>query len=129
MVFRTDQVEDIEFLIREDMFDLNSDRTVDQADYRIWVKDLRQTWFGDANLDGEFNSGDLVAVFQAGEYEDVEEYNSGWATGDWNGDGVFDSSDLVVAFQDGGYEKGSSRRLRMYQSRRAYSSQRLACLR
>ncbi len=71
-----------------------------------WITELRQTWIGDANLDGEFNSGDLVDVFQAGEYEDVSELNSGWAEGDFDGDGDFTTGDLVTAFQDGGYELG-----------------------
>ncbi|MCA9172596.1 MAG: hypothetical protein KDB23_33255, partial [Planctomycetales bacterium] len=64
------------------------------------------TYFGDANLDGEFNSADLINVFQAGQYEDAFSANSTWSTGDWNGDGEFTTSDFVVAFQDGGYEKG-----------------------
>ncbi|MCA9212206.1 MAG: hypothetical protein KDB27_04000 [Planctomycetales bacterium] len=74
-----------------------------------WVVQLDHpldAWIGDADLNGEFNSGDLVAVFQAKEYEDIFQGNSTWATGDWNGDGDFTTSDLVFAFQDGGYEKG-----------------------
>ena len=58
---------------------------------------------GDANLDGGFDSSDLVAVFQTGEYEDGIAGNSVWADGDWNGDGEFDSSDIVTAFQAGRY--------------------------
>ncbi|MCA9198759.1 MAG: pentapeptide repeat-containing protein [Planctomycetales bacterium] len=88
-------------------FDLNNDSQVDQLDRRAWIKDTKQTWFGDANLDGEFNSSDLTAVFQAAQYEDASLLNSAWATGDWNGDLEFDTSDLVAAFQDGGYEAGS----------------------
>ena len=87
-------------------YDLNDDSIVDLADHTYWVKKLRQTWFGDANLDGEFNSGDLITVFQTGKYEDGIEANSGWAEGDWDGDADFSSGDLVVAFQDGGYEQG-----------------------
>ncbi len=49
-----------------DLFDHNDDNRVKQADRSIWVKQLRKTWVGDANLDNEFNSGDLVAVFSAG---------------------------------------------------------------
>ena len=67
---------------------------------------MKQNSFGDADLDGEFNSGDLVAVFAAGEYEDTIPSNSTWSTGDWNGDHDFTSGDLVVAFADGGYEQG-----------------------
>jgi hypothetical protein len=87
-------------------FDINNDLLVDSADVHFWVTTLKRTWFGDANLDGEFNSGDLVAVFGAGEYEDSVVGNSGWAEGDWDGDGDFTSGDLVVAFQDGGFEVG-----------------------
>jgi uncharacterized membrane protein len=85
-------------------FDLNSDGLLDESDRQYWVSELADTFFGDANLDGEFNSGDLVAVFEAGQYEDGIAANSGWATGDWNGDGEFNTSDLVLAFRDGGYE-------------------------
>jgi hypothetical protein len=87
-------------------FDLNNDRLVDSQDRRVWVNDLRKSHFGDSNLDGEFNSSDLVAVFQAGQYEDSTVGNATWATGDWNGDGDFDSADFVTAFQEGGYERG-----------------------
>jgi hypothetical protein len=58
---------------------------------------------GDSNHDGLFNSGDLVTVFQAGEYEDPISDNSTFEEGDWNGDGDFDSRDIVFAFQSGGY--------------------------
>ena len=75
-------------------------------DLRIWVKDLKHTWFGDANLDGEFNSLDLVSLLQAGQYDDGISGNSTWSTGDWNADGEFDRADLVLALQDGGYGQG-----------------------
>lgn len=88
--------------------DVNGDGLVDMSDHTFWVKhrEVAFSYFGDANLNGEFNSGDLVAVFGAGEYEDATEGNSLWSEGDWNGDGDFDTTDLVVAFQDGGYEQG-----------------------
>ncbi len=85
-------------------FDMKGDGVIDMEDHRIWVKDLAHTWFGDANLDGEFNTSDFVHVFQVGKYE-TQQY-AGWAEGDWDGDGVFDTGDLVIAFHDGGYEKG-----------------------
>ena len=85
-------------------FDLNADNVVDSKDVSVWAIDLRGTWMGDANLDGEFNSSDLVAVFQDGKFELDEEAN--WAQGDWNGDHRFGSGDLVTAFQDGGFELG-----------------------
>lgn len=69
-----------------------------------YVHNVLGTWMGDSNLDGEFNSSDLVEVFTAGKYE-VDE-KAGWAEGDWNGDMLFGSGDLVTAFTDGGYEVG-----------------------
>ena len=106
----------IPWWIPDEVFDLSSDSVIDQEDRRLWVKDLASTWFGDANLDGEFNSSDIVQVFQGGEYEtpsipDVDwndkfKTRVSWSEGDWNGDGVFDSLDFVLAFEDGGYEQG-----------------------
>ncbi|MCA9170341.1 MAG: hypothetical protein KDB23_21835, partial [Planctomycetales bacterium] len=87
-----------------DDFDLNDDALVDAQDREFWLHDLKNTFFGDADLNGEFNSGDLVAVFQTGKYETGSDAT--WAEGDSNGDGTFSSSDLVLAFQDGGYEQG-----------------------
>jgi hypothetical protein len=89
-------------------FDLNGDGTVNAGDRNFWVHDLKHTYFGDANLDGQFGSGDLVAVFVAAQYEDDVPGNSTWSTGDWNGDLEFTSGDIVLAFQDGGYERGAA---------------------
>ncbi len=91
---------------RADPVDFNLDGVINSEDRAFWVSHFAQSFFGDANLDGEFNSGDLVDVFAAGHYEDDLIGNSGWASGDWTGDGEFDTSDLVRAFQDGGYEQG-----------------------
>ncbi len=87
-------------------FDVNGDGTVDDGDRTFWIKDLRKTWVGDANLDGVFNTVDFLAVFQIGEYEDAIAGNSTWAEGDWTGDGDFNSGDFLAAFQDGGFEQG-----------------------
>jgi hypothetical protein len=88
-------------------FDLNDDAIVDHEDRLTLINNLLNTYLGDSNLDGEFNSTDFVQVFQAGQYEDDVTGNSTWATGDWNGDADFDSGDFVAAFQEGGYERGS----------------------
>ena len=72
-----------------------------------YIHNTLNSWVGDSNNDGEFNSGDLVAVFSAGEYEDAIAGNSSYATGDWDGNKDFESSDLVAAFSDGGYELGA----------------------
>ena len=88
------------------VFDLNEDGEVSMIDRSVWVDDLHRTFPGDANLDGQFESADLVRVFQAGKYEDLIQDNSGWEQGDWDGDRDFTTSDLVAAFEAGGYQKG-----------------------
>jgi hypothetical protein len=84
-------------------YDVDRDGTVNDQDRDTLIHQVLNTWYGDVDLNGEFNSGDLVEVFTAGEYEDASEDNSGWAEGDWNGDRDFTSTDLVIAFQDNGY--------------------------
>jgi hypothetical protein len=63
---------------------------------------------GDANLDGVFDSTDLVQVLQRGEYEDGVLDNSTYEEGDWNGDGDFDSADLVLVLQANHYASGGT---------------------
>jgi arylsulfatase A-like enzyme len=86
--------------------DLNADGSVDHEDQLFWVNDVKKTWLGDSNLNGVFDSEDLILVFLASEYEDEFPGNSGWSEGDWNGDGEFGTGDLTLAFQSGGYEQG-----------------------
>lgn len=85
-------------------FDLNADGESNFLDRKQWIKELKKTWIGDADLNGEFNSGDLVKVFQAGLFETGQAAT--WEQGDFDGDGVFGSGDFVAAFQDGGFEQG-----------------------
>ena len=87
-------------------FDVNGDRSIDRRDRDVWIREVRQLYVGDANLDGGFDDRDIVQVFVSGEYRDGLAQNSTWATGDWDGDGEFDERDLVAAFIDGGYNKG-----------------------
>ena len=82
----------------------NDDGSIDHDDRVKWVYDLKNTYFGDANLDGQFDSGDFVDVFVAGKYETEEE--ALWNEGDWTGDMVFDTGDFVFVFAEGGYEEG-----------------------
>jgi hypothetical protein len=85
-------------------YDLNGDSLVDEADVKVWIKDLFNSWVGDADLDRQFNSSDLVTVLASGTYE--IDTASVWSTGDFNGDGRTNSTDLVAALADGGYELG-----------------------
>ncbi|MCA9198899.1 MAG: PQQ-dependent sugar dehydrogenase, partial [Planctomycetales bacterium] len=82
-------------------FDLDQNGEVNQADQTMLIRQIHDTHLGDANMDGIFNSSDLVQVFQAGLYE--TDALATWAQGDWNGDQRFGSGDLVAAFQDGAY--------------------------
>ena len=84
-------------------FDLTGDGQANTDDLVFMIRDVLGTTRGDANLDGNFDSADLVTVFTVGEFEDDIAGNSTWADGDWNCDFDFTTSDLVVAFQDGGY--------------------------
>jgi hypothetical protein len=91
----------------DDRFDLTGDGSVNSNDLNELIVEVLGTNFGDANLDGIFNSSDFVTAFSAGEYEDDVEGNSTWADGDWNCDGEFTTSDLVFALQAGGYVSGA----------------------
>ncbi len=84
-------------------FDLNGNQVVDQQDVAFLLDQVLRVPIGDANLDGNFDSTDLVQIFVSGQYEDNVAANSGWATGDWNCDQEFNTSDLVAAFQAGAY--------------------------
>jgi len=84
-------------------YDLDANGRVDSVDRDLLVHDLLHTHYGDANLDGHFDSQDLVSIFQSAEYEDNVAGKSSWHEGDWDGDGDFTSRDLILAFQDGGF--------------------------
>ena len=85
-------------------FDENNDGMVNGLDRSILLETHLNTWIGDANLDGEFNSSDFVAVFGPAKYETGQAAT--WAEGDWDGNGVFESGDFVAAFSGAGYEQG-----------------------
>jgi hypothetical protein len=85
-------------------YDTNADGKVNVDDHVFLVENQFKTYFGDSNLDKQFDSGDFVQVFQVGKYETGAA--AGWGDGDWSGDAKFDSGDFVTAFQAGGYEKG-----------------------
>lgn len=95
----------------DSIYDLNGDGNVDHNDRTFWVKDLKNTFFGDANLDQLFDSRDVVIVFQAGQFEDAIAGNSNWESGDWDGDCDFTTSDLILAFREDSFENGPRRSL------------------
>ncbi len=90
-------------------FDVDRDGRLTGDDVTYLVQVILNTSSGDANLDGVFDSSDLVVVFQAGVYEDDVAGNASWATGDWDCDGDFTTRDLVVAFREGAYAAAEPR--------------------
>ena len=101
---------DIDFLTNavangsdDPQLDLNGDGIVDPKDRDFLIEDVFGIPYGDVNFDGQFDTNDLVDVFQAGLYD--ETYTGtpvSFCEGDWNGDGVFDSTDIVLAFRENG---------------------------
>ena len=75
-------------------FDLTGDGQVTIDDVYYWTGTLANTWTGDVNLDGEFNTSDLIVVSAAGKYEIAT--RALWSEGDWNADGLFASDDLIL---------------------------------
>ena len=112
--FQTDGVldsEDLQLLLNQlasqddnPEFDLNGDSQVNGKDVKVWIKEFKNTWIGDANLDGEFNAADLTAIFEAGKFR--QDSAADWFDGDWTGDNRFNTRDLIAAFKDGGYNSG-----------------------
>jgi hypothetical protein len=82
-------------------YDLNGDGVVGEADRDMLVFDIMGTTYGDASLNGVFDSRDLVKLFQVGKYE--QGVLATWDEGDFNGDGLFNSADLLLASQHAGY--------------------------
>ena len=88
--------------------DQNRNRRLSVTDAQQYAQEHLNALPGDANLDGVFNSADLVMVLQSGEYEDDIEDNSTWIEGDWNCDGDFNAHDLIVAMQKGSYQRSAA---------------------
>ena len=82
--------------------DRNQDGVWDVEDLNDLVKSGWNSSLGDANLDGRFNSSDLVQVLSAGKYD--APLDSTWSEGDWNCDRRFTTHDFVVALSHGGYD-------------------------
>lgn len=80
-------------------FDVDQDGDVDLDDHAAMVESVFRSEVGDANLDGTFDTEDLVQIFQNGKYN--TQSPAGWADGDWNCDGIFDSTDIILALQNG----------------------------
>jgi hypothetical protein len=71
-------------------FDLDGDEIVDAEDRQVWISDLKQTYFGDTNLDGQVDAADLNNLALSWQASDA----NSWAQGDFNGDRNVNANDL-----------------------------------
>ena len=87
----SNRIRDAEFMPWQfEMFDLNRDEAIDPEDQRFWVEDLKQTWFGDADLDGQVDFADYLTL--SANFAE----SGGWAQGDFDGDGEVQFSDFLI---------------------------------
>ena len=70
-------------------FDLTGDELVTLDDRSAWVE-LRGTFIGDANIDGQVNAADLNSLALNWRADDA----GSWEQGDFNGDGHVNAIDL-----------------------------------
>ena len=93
-------VADVEYLSRYiccvkyhndgERLDLNTDSFIDREDLRVWIEELKQTDFGDVNLDGTVTFDDFLSL----------SHNFGkpgtWGNGDFNADRAVDFGDFLI---------------------------------
>ncbi len=83
-------------------YDLDVDGNIDLDDVAVLVQDFFRTNFGDANLNGQVEQGDLDAVLQNWGGTTGTNPALGWATGDLNGNGQVEQGDLDDVLQNWG---------------------------
>ena len=85
------------------VYDLDFSGSVNAFDRLEWQRRAGGITAGDANVDGLFDTSDMIRVFQHGKFETDEV--ALWSDGDWSGNGSFGTDDLILAFQVGRYEQ------------------------
>ena len=80
-------------------FDLNADGAVDMTDADELVRNILDTQFGDADLDGDVDFTDFGLL--ANHFGSTE--SSGWATGDFDGDRAVSFRDFVLLTNQFGF--------------------------
>ena len=93
---------DFQDINRNGLIEVTMIERIDFDSNRLVIGEIRP--IGDSNADGQFDSRDLVHVFQSTEYADNVANNSTFDEGDWNRDGEFNSEDLTFVFQSGNYQ-------------------------
>ena len=81
-------------------FDLTGDGLVDLEDHRFWVEDVRGTFFGDVDLDGEVRFSDFL--IHSSRFGQFPAEGGRWALGDFNCDSIVDFADFLLISQNFG---------------------------
>ena len=76
-------------------YDVNGDGSVGSADVDYLINNIFNTTLGDADLDGDVDTGDLTRAFIG--FTGAGSTGKGWSDGDTNGDGDVDTGDLTAA--------------------------------
>ena len=71
------------------------------GEHFCFFESVFRTSIGDSDLNGVFDSNDLVQAFTSNLYEQGRHDDAKWSNGDWNCDGRIDSNDIITAFQRG----------------------------
>ena len=74
----------------EELFDVNTDGSVDADDRDFWVEVLASSRFGDVDLDGDVEFDDFLVL--SANFGRVD----GWASGDFDGSGQIEFSDFFL---------------------------------
>ena len=83
-----------------EQFDLNDDRTVDEADVRFLVVEIAGTRLGDFDLNGRVDFRDFLELST-----NFQSNIGGYANGDTNGDGRVDFADFLELSANFGFEE------------------------
>ncbi len=75
-----------------ELYDVNSDDMLSLADAVFLVESMMGYIYGDLNLDGTVDAGDLALL--AANFGQIGDW--GWSDGDVNGDGIIDAGDLAL---------------------------------
>ncbi len=73
-----------------DLYDLNGDGSVNADDRTFWIEELANVTYGDADMNGEVDFGDFLALSGAFETD------GGWSGGDFDGSGLTDFDDFLT---------------------------------
>jgi protocatechuate 3,4-dioxygenase beta subunit len=74
-----------------DTYDLDGDANVTQSDMDYLIHTIKNTWYGDANLDGKVGFGDFQALL-----DNWHATGTGWACGDFDGNGTTEYHDFQL---------------------------------